>query len=67
MKTTIDLPESLLNEAMLLTGSKTKIDVIKIALQAIIDQGKRKKLINFKGKIDLNIDLENTRNSRFNF
>jgi Arc/MetJ family transcription regulator len=67
MKTTIDLPEKLLNEAMQITGSKTKIDAIKKALQSVIDQEKRKRLINFKGKIDLDIDLDVLRNRNFDF
>ncbi len=67
MKTTIELPEALLNEAMLITGSKTKIDAIKKALQIVIDQEKRKRLINFKGKIDLNVDLDIIRKRNYNF
>ncbi len=58
MKTTIDLPEELINEAMLATKSKTKIEAIKKALQSIVLLEKRKKLANYKGKIDLEIDLD---------
>jgi Arc/MetJ family transcription regulator len=58
MKTSIDLPDELIEEAMLITSSKTKIEAIKKALLNIIEQEKRKKLINYKGKIDLTIDLD---------
>ncbi len=58
MKTSIDLPDDLIEEAMKATSSKTKIEAIKKALINSIEQEKRKKLINFKGKIDLKIDLD---------
>lgn len=61
MKTTVDLPDELIQEAMIATSSKTKIDAIKKALQAIIEQERRQKLINYKGKIDLDLDLDTLR------
>lgn len=61
MKTTIDLPDELIQEAMIATSSKTKIEAIKKALQAIIEQERRQKLINYKGKIDLDLDLDTLR------
>lgn len=62
MRTTIDLPEDLIAEAMKVTGSKSKIETIKKALLEVIEREKRLKLLNFRGKIDLNIDLDNLRN-----
>ena len=61
MKTTIDLPEELIAEAMRATGSKSKIEAIKKALHEVILREKRLKLLNFKGKIDLDIDLDSLR------
>jgi Arc/MetJ family transcription regulator len=61
MKTTIDLPEELIAEAMLATGSKSKIEAIKKALQEVIERQKRLKLLSYKGKIDLDIDLSSLR------
>lgn len=58
MRTTLDLPEELIKEAMKLTGAKTKSALIKHALEDQIKQAKRKRLISFKGKIDLDIDLD---------
>lgn len=58
MRTTIDLPEDLIAEAMKATGSKSKIEAIKKALHEVIEREKRLKLLNYKGKIDLNIDLD---------
>ena len=57
MRTTIDIPEDLMNEAMRVTNAPTKSELIKNALQNIIQKNKIKLLRNYKGKIDLNIDL----------
>jgi Arc/MetJ family transcription regulator len=57
MRTTIDIPEKLVNEAMLITNIHTKTDVIKEALVNLIQKEKVKKIKSYKGKIDLNIDL----------
>lgn len=61
MKTTIDLPEDLIAEAMRITGSKSKIEAIKKSLQEVILREKRLNLLNFKGKVDIGIDLNNLR------
>ena len=61
MRTTIDLPEELVNEAMRVTKIKTKTDVIKEALTNLIQREKVKSIKKFQGKIDLNIDLNVTR------
>ena len=61
MRTTLDIPEKLMDEAMKETGAKTKSQLIKDALQAQIDRAKRKRLIAAKGTIDLDIDLDELR------
>ncbi len=61
MRTTLDLPESLVDEAMALTHVKTKTDLIKLALQNLIQREKNKDLKNFFGKVDLDIDLDQLR------
>lgn len=62
MKTSIDLPEELIDEAMRISGAKSKIDAIKKALQEMIDRERRLKLLKFKGKIDFEADLDAVRN-----
>jgi Arc/MetJ family transcription regulator len=62
MRTTLDLPEELIREALELTGAKTKSQLIKDALENQIRQIKRQRLLTFKGKIDLDVDLDITRN-----
>lgn len=61
MRTTIDIPEDLINEAMRVTQSPTKTELIKNALYNIIQKNKIKSLKNYKGKIDLDIDLNSVR------
>ncbi len=61
MRTTLDIPKNLINEAMKLTNAKTKSQLIKDALIAQIAKAKRQRLLFFKGKIDLDIDLDATR------
>lgn len=67
MRTTIDIPEELINEAMRVTKSPTKTALIKNALYNIIQKNKIKSLKNYKGKIDLDIDLHVVRNRNENF
>ncbi|HBQ60016.1 MAG TPA: hypothetical protein DD671_10435 [Balneolaceae bacterium] len=64
MRTTLDIPEKLIDEAMKATGAKTKSQLIKDALQEQIDRSKRKKLIALKGTVDLDIDLDTLRDRK---
>jgi len=61
MRTTLDLPTDLLDEAMKATHIKTKTKVIIIALEELIRKSKIAELKEFKGKVDLDIDLNTIR------
>jgi len=61
MRTTLDLPIDLLEEAMKATHIKTKTKVIIIALEELIRKSKISELKEFKGKVDLDIDLNTIR------
>ncbi len=61
MRTTLNLPEDLLNEAMKATHTDTKTGVIVLALEELIRKSKISSLKDFKGKIDLDIDLDDIR------
>ncbi len=61
MRTTLDLPLDLLEEAMKATHVKTKTKVIIIALEELIRKSKISELKEFKGKVDLDIDLNTIR------
>jgi len=62
MRTTLDLPEELIEEAMEITHISTKTDLIKTALQNLIQKEKSKSLKQYFGKVDLEIDLNAMRN-----
>jgi Arc/MetJ family transcription regulator len=64
MRTTLDLPEELLSEAMKATQIKTKTKVIIAALEDLVRKSKISELREFKGKIDLAIDLNDLRGRR---
>lgn len=64
MRTTLDISEKLIQEAMEATGAKTKSQLIKDALEALIKKAKRQRLLSYKGKIDLDIDLDVTRDRK---
>lgn len=58
MRTTLDIPNNLVQEAMRITQMKTKTRVIVKALEELIRKSKIAELKDFKGKIDLDIDLD---------
>ena len=58
MRTTLDLPEHLIEEAMKVTHIKTKTKVIISALEDLITKSKISGLKKFKGKINLSIDMK---------
>ena len=61
MRTTLDLNEVLLQEAMKITGEKTKTSIIHRALSDLIRREKTLKILDFAGKVDLAIDLDASR------
>jgi Arc/MetJ family transcription regulator len=61
MRTTLDIPDSLISEAMALTHISTKTDVIKTALQTLIQREKVRDIKKYFGKVDLAIDLDSLR------
>ena len=64
MRTTLDLPEDLIHEAMKATNIKTKTKVIITALEDLIRKSQISELKKFKGKIDLDIDMDAIRGRR---
>ena len=61
MGTTLDLPEELIQEAMKLTDIKTKTKVIVTALEDLVRKSKVSGIKQYKGKIDLEMDLNDLR------
>lgn len=58
MRTTLDLPEELLEKAMQVSNTPTKTRVIILALEELIRKSTIAELKNFKGTVDLEIDLD---------
>jgi hypothetical protein len=58
MRTTMDLPKDLLEEARKLSGTKTKTGTVILSLQKLIESKKIDKLRALRGKPDLNVDLK---------
>lgn len=58
MRTTLDLPEDLLIKAMSVSRVKTKTQVITLALQELIRKSEISDIKKFKGKVNLDIDLD---------
>lgn len=61
MRTTLDIPERLIEEAMKASRIHTKTKVIITALEDLIRKSKISKIKKFKGKIDVDIDLNAVR------
>lgn len=58
MRTTLDLSDTLLEEAMALTKITTKTEVITHALENLIQKEKLQQLESYYGKVDMDIDLD---------
>jgi Arc/MetJ family transcription regulator len=61
MRTTLVLPDNLVSEAMRITSSPTKTQLIKTALENLIQREKVKGITDYFGKVNLNIDIEKMR------
>ncbi len=61
MRTTLDLPQRLLLEAMKLSNKQTKTATIITALEDLVRKNKIQAIKKFKGKVDLQIDLNTLR------
>jgi hypothetical protein len=61
MRTTLDLPKDLIDEAMKATHINTKTKLIITALEDLIRKTKISELKRYKGKVDLEIDMDTIR------
>ena len=58
MRTTLDIPEGLMDEALRITQSRTKTELIKLALENIIQKNKIIGLKKYRGKVNIDLDLD---------
>ena len=61
MRTTLDLPEELIEEARKLLGFKSKTDTVVVSLRELIRRRRIDELKDLAGKIELKIDLPESR------
>ena len=61
MRTTLDLPDGLIDEAQELLGFKSKTDTVVVSLQELIRKRKLDELRSMFGKVKVNVDLDRSR------
>ncbi|RPI79589.1 MAG: type II toxin-antitoxin system VapB family antitoxin [Desulfobacteraceae bacterium] len=66
MRITVDIPDNLIRNAMKASHIHTKKQVIITALENLIRKSGSSELIRYKGKIDINIDIDAIRNRKIN-
>lgn len=63
MRTNIMINDVLMNEAILLTGIKTKKEIVELGLKTLIRLKNQEKIKAYKGKLAWDGDLEIMRNN----
>jgi hypothetical protein len=61
MRTTLDIPEALIEEARRLLGFKSKTDAVVLSLQELIRRRRIDELKQMMGSVDLELDLAASR------
>lgn len=61
MRTTLDLPEELLDEARRLLGFTSKTDTVVLSLTELVRKRRIEELKSLAGKIDLELDVNESR------
>jgi len=61
MRTTLELPDALVDEAMNVSHQRTRTAMIIAALEELVRKHKLQKIKTFKGRVDLDVDLQSLR------
>ena len=61
MRTTLDIPEDLIEEARDLLGYKSKTDTVIFSLRELVRRNRIEQLKQLMGRVDLNLDLSKSR------
>ncbi|WP_252180293.1 type II toxin-antitoxin system VapB family antitoxin [Endozoicomonas sp. 4G] len=64
IRTNIVIDQELMEEAIALTGHKTRKEVVNFALQELVRRARQKELLSLKGKIDWEGNLDGMRETR---
>jgi Arc/MetJ family transcription regulator len=65
VRTNIDLDEGLVTRGLQLSGLRTKKELVNLALREFIRKNDQKKILELRGKIQWQGDLDLMRQSRF--
>lgn len=63
-RTVIDIDEEMFTKAQRLTGLRKKVDVVNYALKKLVEQKEIEKILDLKGKVKWEGDLEEMRRDR---
>ena len=61
MRTTLDIPQDLIEEARDLLGYKSKTDTVIFSLRELVRRNRIEQLKQLMGRVDLNLDLSKSR------
>jgi len=61
MRTTLDIPRELIEEARRILGFKSKTDTVILSLQELIRRRRIEELKDLMGSVELDIDLNDSR------
>jgi Arc/MetJ family transcription regulator len=61
MRTTLDLPDDLMNEAQRILGFKSKTDTVILSLTELVRKRRIDELKGLLGHVDLDIDIDRSR------
>jgi Arc/MetJ family transcription regulator len=61
MRTTLDLPEDLMKDAMEATRFKSKTDTVIFALRELVRRRNIEELKSLAGKVEVEVDLDKSR------
>ena len=61
MRTNVEIDDTLIKQAMALTDSKTKKEVVDLALRELVYQRKRRSILQYRGKMKWKGDLNKMR------
>lgn len=62
MRTNIVIDDALMDDALKLTGLKTKREAVELGLKTLVRQKKQERIRQFRGKLHWEGDLEQMRN-----
>ncbi|MBA3641286.1 MAG: type II toxin-antitoxin system VapB family antitoxin [Acidobacteria bacterium] len=61
MRTTLDLPDDLLDSARRALGFKSKTDTIVVALRELVRRHRLEELKSLLGRVELDVDVDRSR------